>query len=109
MIADFVRERMTAYLNAGQAPTTAAHFVRGELEAVYMGKHYSRDADGAFSATYAPEQITLAAAMYKADAVINVIIKAHNEKENKNASGASGASVKKTGLEGLKTLWEKTV
>jgi len=107
MIADFVMDRMSSYIAGGMSAGSAAHFTRGELEAIYKGRHYNRDNVGEWRVTTAPERIGLAAAMFKADAIITGIVKTH-ERANKNASGTAGASARKTGLEGLKTLWEKT-
>jgi hypothetical protein len=51
MIADFVIEKMSAYIAGGKNTKNAAHFTRGELAAIYNGKHYSRDKSGAMGPT----------------------------------------------------------
>jgi len=79
MIADFIIEKMSAYIIGGMAAETAAHFTRGELEAIYKGNHYSRDKSGALHITPPPEALGIEAAMKKADSGIAEILNYCNE------------------------------
>jgi hypothetical protein len=75
VIADFVLDKMSSYIATGTKPQTAAEFTRGELSAVYMGDHQSRDSGGAWRITPQPEALSMAAAMAKCDNVIAEILK----------------------------------
>ena len=117
-IADFVLEKMSAYVAGGTAPETAAKFTRGELAAIYKGKHHSRDTSGAWRVTPPPEALGLDAAMAKCDEALMEILKICAERAGKgpplNAetiqAGSHGkapenaprVSMKKSGIEGLK-------
>jgi len=70
VIADFIADTMSNYLNGGMSPETAARFTRGELEAIYKGDHRSRDGSGIWRVTPPPEDIPSETAMYKADVAI---------------------------------------
>ena len=74
MIADFVMEKMSAYVVGGMKPATAARFAMGELSAIYRGSHYSRDAAGTMRPTPPPENITLDDAGAKCKAAIKEIL-----------------------------------
>jgi hypothetical protein len=74
MIADFITERMSAYISGGMRPETAARFARGELEAIYKGNHQGRDGTGQWRVTPPLEALDIKAAMRKADAAIAGII-----------------------------------
>jgi hypothetical protein len=74
MIADFVIDKMSAYIAGGIKPETATRFTMGELWAIYQGTHYSRADSGAMRPTILPENLDLETAMEKADAAIAEII-----------------------------------
>jgi hypothetical protein len=59
MIADFVIDKMSAYVAGGMRPETAATSTCGELMAIYKGDHYSRDGAGQMGKTPPPENIAL--------------------------------------------------
>jgi hypothetical protein len=116
MIADFVIEKMSRYIAGGMKPATAARFTRGELAAVYKGNHHSRDNSGAWQVTPPPEALGLNAAMAKCEEAIRGIWDSCIEAARKvPPSGLDGkvpenppkASVKRTGLEGLKDYGRK--
>jgi hypothetical protein len=67
MITAFIVEKMTAYISGGMTPETAARFTRGELEAIYQGKHHSRDSAGNMRLTPLPEAMDIDAAMVICD------------------------------------------
>jgi len=75
MIVNFVIEKMNNYIIGGSTPETAAHFTRGELEAIYKGNHHSRDTSGAWRITPPPEVLHIVPAMKKADEAIAEIIR----------------------------------
>ena len=85
MIAAFVIDKMSRYLNGGAEPETAAHHTRGELAAIYKGDHYSRDESGAMRATPPPESLDPETAMAKCDAMINELLKICEESAGKGA------------------------
>jgi hypothetical protein len=74
MISALIADKMSAYVFAGMSAETAAHYARGELEAIYQGGHYSRDTSGAMRLTPPPEALDIETAMEKADAAIAAII-----------------------------------
>jgi len=105
MIQDFVIEKMSAYVIGGSTPESAAHFTRGELEAIYKGNHHSRDTSGAWRITPPPEALPIEAAMKKADGMIAEILqtcKQQMETERTGEKQPRTERIKKTGLEGLK-------
>ena len=117
MIADFVIEKMSAYIAGGMSAQSASHFTRGELIAIYKGNHYSRDGSGAMRPTPPPEMLTLEAAGQKCNAALNEILKictqdaqegATMNAETKQEETRGKAPEKppraaiRTGLEGLK-------
>ena len=73
MIADFVIEKMNRYVAGGTSPRTAAQFTRGELGAIYKGKHHSRDGAGQWRVTPPPEALDIEKAMAKCDEAITAI------------------------------------
>ena len=75
MIADFVIEKMTAYISGGMEPATAGKFTRGELGAIYKGNHYSRDGSGAMQPTPPPEALGIEEATAKCEKAILDFIK----------------------------------
>ena len=79
MIAAFIIEKMSAYISGGMKPGTAAHFTRGELEAIYKGNHWSRDTSGAMRPTPPPEALGIEAAMKKCDIALTEITKKHTQ------------------------------
>jgi hypothetical protein len=101
MIAAFITEQMNAYIAGGMKPETAAHFTRGELAAIYKGKHHSRDAAGNFQHTPPPENVNLETAMKKADAAIMEILKccAGDAKKEAKAPEYAPAAQEKSGFE----------
>jgi hypothetical protein len=94
MIAAFIAEKMSAYIAGGIAPENAARFTRGELAAIYQGKHYSRDASGAIRVTPPPEDIPIEAARAKCDEALTEILKIYsgNGKAPENAPAAQEKS-----------------
>jgi len=103
MIADFIIERIRAYVSGGMSAGTAARFARGELSAIYMGRHYSRNTSGAMRVTPPPEAIGIEAAMRKADVTLAGILKESGVRQAPdNAPKATPWAAKKNGLEGLK-------
>jgi len=108
MIADFVIDKMSAYIAGETKPETAAGFTSGELAAIYKGDHYSRDASGALRITPLPEALDIDEAMTKADAVLAEILRYFAGKmatKNPAPIGTDtkpSGTVKKSGLEGLK-------
>jgi hypothetical protein len=116
MIADFAIDKMNSYITAGSRPETAAHFTRGELEAIYKGNHWSRDASGSMRKTLLPEALHVIPAMKKAEAAITEILKYCYETAGKgqpmNAEKHTAPEIihciKKTGLEGLKNYVMET-
>jgi hypothetical protein len=111
MIAAFVIEKMSSYLAGGLDPASAARFTRGELEAIYKGSHYSRDAAGTMRPTAPPESLAIAAAMEKCGAALNEILTACAAAAREtpgatpeNAPRARPGTGKITGIEGFKEL-----
>ena len=86
MIADFIIEKMSAYVSGGMNPVTAAIFTRGELEAIYKGNHWSRDTSGAMRPTPPPENLDLKTAMEKADKGITEILNYCDEQAKANSA-----------------------
>jgi len=74
MIAAFIVDRMSSYINGGMRPVTAARFTRGELGAIYRGNHYGRDTAGKWVQTPPPENIPIEAARAKCDEAIKEIL-----------------------------------
>lgn len=74
MIADFIIDKMSAYIAGGMDPETASHFTRGELLAIYKGDHRSRGGGGQFTQTAPPEPLDILTAIEKADAGIAEIL-----------------------------------
>ena len=74
---------MSSYIAGGSTPETAAHFTRGELEAIYKGNHHSRDSAGQWRTTLPPEALHIVPAMKKADAAIAEIIRYCHEMTRK--------------------------
>ena len=99
VIADFIIEKMSAYISGGMKPETAAHFTRGELESIYKGNHYSRDKSGAMRTTPPPEVLGIEAAMKKAETIITELLNsikteagqnmAHNATDKGEPSGTA--------------------
>ena len=101
MIAAFVAEKMGRYLAGGMDAETAGDFTRGELSAIYEGKHYSREESGAMRQTPPLESLDPVTALAKCDAVINTLLKTAEEAPTKAHEMESGAN-KGNGLDGLK-------
>jgi len=82
MIAAFIADKMSAYIAGGMKPETAAHFTRGELEAIYKVNHHSRDTAGNMRVTLQPEPLSIAAAIEKCDEAIAAFIGGINKTAN---------------------------
>jgi hypothetical protein len=110
MIADFVIEKMSGYIAGGMSPQSAAHFTRGELEAIYKGNHWSRDAAGVMQQTTQPEPMDTDTAMKKCAEAINEILRAYAEMASEKPADIAPESIpraalkteNRNGLEGLK-------
>ena len=113
-IALFVIEKMGSYIAGGMKPETAAHYTRGELLAIYMGDHYSRDAAGQLSKTTPPEALDTETAMEKADealaevlnccaqsAVKGPTMNAETERAETHGRATEGPALKRNGFEKL--------
>ena len=74
MIADFIVEKMAAYILGGATPEAAAELTGGELLALYLNQHWSRDGAGNLRPTMPPENIDPETAMRKADKAIAEIL-----------------------------------
>jgi hypothetical protein len=112
MIADFVIDKMSAYVAGGMRPETAARSTIGELSAIFRGRHWSRDAAGVMRPTPPPENIAPEEAGAKCRAAVNEILKCCKENAGKgpplnaetqiNTFRAASGVEKKSSLEGLK-------
>jgi hypothetical protein len=90
-IADFILEKMSAY-HGNCKPQTAAHFTRGELQAIYNGNHYSRDTYGAWRITPAPEPLPAQVAMEKADAYLTELLQWYTKQAQRNGAAHGQAA-----------------
>ena len=109
MITAFITKRMSAYIAGGMRPEAAAHFTRGELEAIYKGDSWSRDNSGAMRVTPTPESLSIENAMKKADAAIAGIINQYPAPEKPRKIFRSSDAIKRAiaaGI-GIKPFWAK--
>ena len=87
MIADFINEKMAAYIGGGMSPETATGFTRGELLAIYRRQHHSWNKSGVMRPTPPPENIPTPAAMQKCEMALNEILqKTIDNAKNKQAN-----------------------
>jgi hypothetical protein len=101
MIAVFIADRMSRYLDGGMNAETAARFTRGELMAIYQRNHYSRDKSGVFQITSLPENIYIPAAMKKCDEAIAEILNRNKAPEKSKSVYQGSAAIKKTLAAGI--------
>jgi hypothetical protein len=112
MIAAFIADKMSSYIAGGMKSETAAGFTRGELEAIYKGNHRGRDDSGSWRVTPPPEVMGIEAAMKKADAALNEILRACADMRGKKSIPSNApenvpkATPKNNGLEGFEKLAE---
>jgi hypothetical protein len=107
MIADFVIDKMSAYIAGGMRPETAARSTIRELSAIYRGRHWSRDAAGAMRPTPLPENIAPEEAGAICKAAINDILKNCKENaETKKHTHSTAPEKEKNPLSGFEKMAE---
>jgi hypothetical protein len=110
MIASFIAGKMNAYIAGGMTPESAARFTRGELGAIYKGRHYSRGASGTMRLTPLPENISIEAAREKCTAALNKVLRTYTDtgketpKAPENVPEAPKPKPRREGLDAIKEI-----